>query len=463
MPWSADSYPNSFKSLTVKQRNKAISIANNILKSCIAKGGKSESECAGIAIATALSKVKESSMAEENKGSNTLLAEVTRLSEIVKNFNDGVRGVKVAIDIAHEPDRGAVAWIEGLELGPSSTQPGKQALWAMVKWNKTGINLIANEVYKYISSEFGDDVNGENGKVTKNVLIAATLTNRPFVKGMTAVELDEDGNPPSRIEILREGDYFHPSYGKMVIKAEETQSLVHKIVSAVLNAMGKETLGAETVSAMETDEGNEANKLSEVEEMDQIRELLVELGVKLEEDTDVMEALKAHIATLSTAAEESEKKLEEAGEEDSKVLEEKLATAKKLEEEQAKAKKLEEEKKALEDEKETLADRVVKLEEVNRLAERDRFLSQMIRDGKLRPADKTKFEDLYDKAPDEVKNLLSEGEVVVDLGNEIGSDSDNSADDEDDADLKAAKTLAAKDGIGLAEAYTKVIALGKGE
>ena len=458
MPWSTDSYPNSFKSLTTKQRGKAIGIANGVLKSCVVKGEKSESKCAGIAIATALARVKEKSMVEENKN-NIALAEVTSLGEIIKHFDEGVRGIGVAIDIVHDHGRGAAGWIEGLELGPSSTKIGRQSLWATVKWNEMGTGLIKGETYKYISPEFGKHRDDETGSITENVLTSATLTNRPHIKGMAAVELDENGKPPLKIEILREGDYLHPIYGEFTIKAEEGQSLIDRIVSAVRSAMGKETPGAGTVGNIQADEGTKnknTKQLSEVEEMDQIRELLVELGVKLEEDADVTEALKAYIATLSTAAEESAKKLEEAGKEDSKALEEKLVEAKKLEEEQAKTKKLEEEK-------ETLSGRVVALEEVNRLSERDSFLKQMIRDGKLRPADVAKFEEIYDKAPDQVKSLLSDGEVVVDLGPEVGTDLGDTPKDEDDADLKAAKTLAAKEDITLEEAYVKVIALGEGE
>jgi len=377
------------------------------------------------------------------------LAEITRLSSIVSHFDQGVRGIGVAIDLTHDPDRGAAGWIKSLEIDGSSSKPGKKALWAKVDWTEMGKEIIKLQTFKYISAEFGRDIDGETKTVTDDVLIAATLTNRPFVKGMLAVELDENGNPPTSIEILREGDFFHQTFGDFTIKAEETQSFISKIVSAVLNTMGREIPEAGTDGILAAEEGvknEETQKLREVEKMDQIRELLVELGVNLEEDADVMEVLKDHINTLSSSIHESEIKLDEVGKGEIKALTEAKAKTKKLEEE-----------------KEALSLRVIALEEVNRTADREAFLGQMIREGKLRPADKVKFEELYDVAPNQVRALLGEGEVVVDLGDEAGSDSDDSPDGEDDADLRAAKALAAKDGISLEEAYAKVIVLGEGE
>jgi len=373
------------------------------------------------------------------------LAEITKLSNMISHFNEGVRGIKVAIDLVHEPEKGAAGWIEGLEAGASTSKPGKQALWAEVDWTPRGIELIKLGAFKYISSEFGDDTDPESQKVTKDVLRAATMTNRPFVKGMAAIELDENGKAPAKIEILREGDYFHPIYGDFIIKADEGKgSLVQRIAQALAPLFGQEETASILPKALDETKGNK-----EVENMDDIRALLLERGIELAEDVDVMEALKAHLATLD-APPEPVKELDEAAAVEAVKLAE--ANVKALDEAKAKSKRLEEENA-------TLDGRVKALEESSRISKRDEFLAARIRDGKLRPADLKKLEELYDKAPDQVESLLNDGPVVVDLGPEAGSDSNDVPKDEDDADLKAAQALAAKDNIELQDAYAKVIAL----
>ena len=374
------------------------------------------------------------------------LAEITSLSAIIENFDSGVRGIKVAIDLTHDPDKGAAGWVTALELGPSTSRPGKQALWAEVDWSPRGVELIKLETFKYISSEFGDDTNAETKKITEDVLRAATMTNRPFVKGMAAVELNEDGNPPAKIEILREGDFLHPKYGNFVIKADEGKdSLVQRVTSAVLSVLGKET-----PSTLPKALDERTNETEEVEKMDNIRAYLVERGVELAEDADVLAALKTHIDSLETKTPVV-------------VLDEKAAAeAVKLAE--ANVKSLAEAKVEnirLAEENKTLGGRVTSLEESGRITARDAFLAQQIREGKMRPADLVKFQELHDVAPESVVKLLTEGAVVVDLTNENGSDSDDTPATEDQKELKEAKATAAKDGITLEEAYIKNITGGE--
>jgi len=378
--------------------------------------------------------------------SDKMLAEITRLGSIVTNFDEGVRGVGIAIDITHDPDKGAAGWIKKLEISASSSKPGKQALWAEVDWTPMGEELIKLETFKYISSEFGSDTNGETKKITENVLRAATLTNRPFVKGLLAVELDEKGNPPTKIEILREGDFYHQVYGNFTIKADESKgSLVQRVTSAVLSVLGKET-----PSTLPKVLDEQTNETEEVEEMNEIRAYLAEKGVQLDEGADVLAALKTHIDSLET-------KIpvvvldEEAAAEAVKLAE---ANVKSLAEAKVENIRLAEENKSL-------GGRVTSLEESGRIVARDAFLAQQIREGKMRPADLVKFQELYDVAPDSIEKLLTEGAVVVDLTKENGSDSDDTPANEDQKELKEAKATAAKDGITLEEAYIKNITSGE--
>ncbi|MFA6159250.1 MAG: hypothetical protein WC763_06530, partial [Candidatus Paceibacterota bacterium] len=63
MPWSKGNIPTSFNGLKGDDLSLAISIANGVLKSCIAEGGN-DADCAPKAIRIALGKVKERKMKE---------------------------------------------------------------------------------------------------------------------------------------------------------------------------------------------------------------------------------------------------------------------------------------------------------------------------------------------------------------------------------------------------------------
>jgi hypothetical protein len=104
----------------------------------------------------------------------------------VKSFNDNVRKVELALDQDHTPEKGAAAWIKSLE------NRGESGLWALVEWTKHGFQLVSDGVYKYLSGDFDYEwKDEETGKTYKNVLFGAALTNRPFIKGMSPINLSE--------------------------------------------------------------------------------------------------------------------------------------------------------------------------------------------------------------------------------------------------------------------------------
>jgi len=105
--------------------------------------------------------------------------------DLKKHHEENVRGIDIAIDTEHKEDKGAVGWIKKLEIRPSG-------LWALVDWTKKGLGLIKDKVYRYVSAEFSPKYEDpETKKITPNVLIAVTLTNRPFIKRMAPILLSE--------------------------------------------------------------------------------------------------------------------------------------------------------------------------------------------------------------------------------------------------------------------------------
>ncbi len=142
------------------------------------------------------------------------LTEKIRLQRIVENFQNRVRGVDIPIDIEHDPTVGAAGWIRELKLDKSSVNPEKLSLWARVEWTPLGRELVGSGQYRYVSAEFGLYRDPETGQEYEDVLYAVTLTNRPFVKGLRPLSVEDEW-----IEVLREGDYQHDLYGELSIRA----------------------------------------------------------------------------------------------------------------------------------------------------------------------------------------------------------------------------------------------------
>lgn len=107
------------------------------------------------------------------------------LDKFIYNFNNNIRGVDLAVDQAHKPDEGAAGWFKELRKdGPR--------LMAKVQWTPVGKWLLENNVFRYFSPEFSFKYKDpEKGKEYRNVLFGGALTNRPFIKGMAPVLLDE--------------------------------------------------------------------------------------------------------------------------------------------------------------------------------------------------------------------------------------------------------------------------------
>jgi hypothetical protein len=103
----------------------------------------------------------------------------------IKNFNDRVRGVDIALDADHESSGGALGWFRQLE------QRG-DGLWGLVEWTSRGLQLVADGIYRYTSGDFDFEWKSEEtGKVYKNCLFGVAATNRPFIKNMSQINLSE--------------------------------------------------------------------------------------------------------------------------------------------------------------------------------------------------------------------------------------------------------------------------------
>ncbi len=109
------------------------------------------------------------------------------LAEMKANFDANVRGVDVAVDYYHESDQDAAGWFTALELREMG-----QSLWGLVDWTPTAETKLGERALRYFSPDFAFKwTDPEKGVTYNNVLFGGGLTNRPFVKDMTAIVANE--------------------------------------------------------------------------------------------------------------------------------------------------------------------------------------------------------------------------------------------------------------------------------
>jgi len=120
------------------------------------------------------------------------------LRSMVKNFENGVRGIDIAVDYKHESDDVAAGWIDTLSLQENDTE-----LWADVLWTPKALRKLGEKEFRYLSADFHMDYqDNETLKKFGPTLLGAGLTNRPVVKRMSpAVQLHEGGSDMDNAEM----------------------------------------------------------------------------------------------------------------------------------------------------------------------------------------------------------------------------------------------------------------------
>jgi hypothetical protein len=128
------------------------------------------------------------------------------LLQMVSNFETGVLGQQVKIDVAHKHSDGAAATILKLAVEGSK-------LRALLEWTPFGIDAVKTRGFVYLSAEFHEDWKDNETKQPHGcVLLGAGLTIRPVIKHLDPVQLsehDDDGAPriaisPSLLKELSE-------------------------------------------------------------------------------------------------------------------------------------------------------------------------------------------------------------------------------------------------------------------
>jgi phage I-like protein len=98
---------------------------------------------------------------------------------LIRNFDERVRGVDIALDVEHQPEQGAAGWFRRL-----TTDENGETLWGEVEWTPKGRALVEGREFKYLSMEYDLAYVDEDGVLRGPTMLGAALTNRPFIKRM---------------------------------------------------------------------------------------------------------------------------------------------------------------------------------------------------------------------------------------------------------------------------------------
>lgn len=240
------------------------------------------------------------------KGGRKLQVTEAHLDQMVSNFEAlKQRGGEVPIDKDHSFAMGqgseAAGWVKEL------VRKGR-SLFARVKWTKDASDAIRSEKYRYISAEFDQDWRDEFGEKKGAALLAAGLTNRPFLRGLTPVALSEEiqendvrflvpavgtegsfsvggvVHPNSDVAWLRPGEQLIPGAPTFT-----TSRTAVSPVSVVLHGPGDTR--SEVAETLTVEINGEEQKLS-AEKVAELFTELAETKTKLDEATEKLDEAK---------------------------------------------------------------------------------------------------------------------------------------------------------------------------
>lgn len=84
-------------------------------------------------------------------------------------------------------DGKAAGWLKDVAVRGNGDE-----LWGLVEWTPEASQLIANKEYRFVSPSFVKDYVYKDGRNIGTTLLAAAITNHPFLEGMRAVTLAMD-------------------------------------------------------------------------------------------------------------------------------------------------------------------------------------------------------------------------------------------------------------------------------
>lgn len=90
----------------------------------------------------------------------------------------------LSMDPKRPGDGKAAGWLKNVELRAEGEE-----LWGEVEWTPEAADLIQNRAYRFVSPSFVKDHTHKDGRKIGTTLLAAAITNHPFLESMQALTL----------------------------------------------------------------------------------------------------------------------------------------------------------------------------------------------------------------------------------------------------------------------------------
>jgi hypothetical protein len=237
----------------------------------------------------------------------------SELQDMTENFNKNVLGIEIAVDINHDFDKKAYAWITpgSMIVKESSKLDGQFSIYAkLYKFTPEGEKLLREGSYRYFSLEIRHRVErfiGGAKKTFKNVISGLAMTNSPVVKDMA---------PTFSEKTDKNNLFFNSIYNMDILNTLLSELNAKEIVTKA----EKDLLNKAFSTLSEDDQGPKKEEVEAVNAKPEQSEEEVKAEAEAKEKAEADEKAKAEAAKEK---ELSEKNL-------SQVVTEKLALEKKL-------------------------------------------------------------------------------------------------------------------------------------
>ncbi len=153
------------------------------------------------------------------------------LDELANNFNNNVRGIEIAVDVNHHPEKLAYAWIKpGSMFVSQSTNPenGYSLYAKLYKFTPKGEELVKTGALRYFSLQikhdyeyFADSVK----RIAKNVIVGLALTNSPVIKGLAPTYAEQQTSTIYSLSMEMFQAFLDYLSAKETVSPEEKQAL----------------------------------------------------------------------------------------------------------------------------------------------------------------------------------------------------------------------------------------------
>ena len=213
------------------------------------------------------------------------------LKRLKENFDGNARRVDIAVDYFHESYAEAAGWVKQIEL-----RDDNNSLWINVEWTEKAKEKLLSKEIRYISADFSLNYeDSETGAKFGATLFGAGLTNRPHVKDMQPISLDEDleeiKTPPINFKDNKMVDFNEILESVGALSEDEKLQLGEKI-GFTIKASAKEAtkLAEEALEANKIQDDKAAAKESTIIKLsDEVEKLKTSLvSSKQEIDFNIM-------------------------------------------------------------------------------------------------------------------------------------------------------------------------------